>query len=381
MKKYVLLSVVIIAMLASCKKDKNNEQQSLTSNTNDITAAITVTHATTIKGTAPASTGGTEIQLDTAKNNQVIEAYKGSYAIIHPTVSNGSVAGYYLTINGADSYFKIDFSPAASAVHAKKRHFFNNHPNNNGHTASRPAIDSSGYSDSVIIIKLPDNIAPGKYCITYRAYDWYGHISNTITTCVVVETLGDGSNGSEFNGTWKLSGYKFLDSTHNDKDTSWKYDVYDSIRHDQYYDTLYCLNDQLTGYCPSHTCDIISSFYSSYYWNNKADVTFSPNGAWLSESEDVNKYIDYQASTCSNPVYRKDIDNHTDIGGWSYNTATKKMIVIYTDSSTVIPSTEADEYQVTEKTATKFILQTHDENNRVDGYVEFSSIFQNPKIL
>src|ERR1700739_1649617 len=116
MKKYLISALACLAIFAACKKtDNNSSSTSSTSSINPadanaVTSSIKVWHGSVVSGTPPASTNNTNAPvLDGTGSSQSITTYKGGYAIIHPSVESGAIAGYYLKVNGANSYFKVDY--------------------------------------------------------------------------------------------------------------------------------------------------------------------------------------------------------------------------------------------------------------------------------
>ncbi len=372
MRKIFLFSTLIALALASCKKTDTSSSSTTTlatSNASAVSAALKVWHGTNVQGTAPSGTNGS-LQID--QTAQELQSYKGGYAVIQPNVLNGTVAGYYLHVNGASNYFKVDFSKSL-----QRPAFIGQRPATKSKHAGlffRPAGDSSTYDDSLIVIQLPANIDTGTFCMEYWAYDNSGNISDSASVCITVNQLG-ATDSSEWAGNWKLTAFKNSDQPYGSyggiSDTSWYYNPSDSTNIADYVSGYYCVNGYLSddstsyydqyGHTMSGTGEPI--LIPEYLFYPYVNLTLSANGAWLVNEEIVYKgysgiFGEYQCNDI--PYNSNDTSESSSTGGWSYN-ATKNIFTIMsheTDGS--VEYTNVEQLNVILKTATQFTIQDSD---------------------
>jgi|GEM_PF-2168078 hypothetical protein len=384
MKKIAFLLALIVAAFASCKKDSGGQTTLSLADSSAVSAALTVWHATNTKGNTPALNPGGGLTLG-GDTDQLI-SYKGSFVVIHPNVQGGNIQGYYIHINGSDNYFTLDFSngiarPAAAQrplpgqAHSRKRGLFGN----------RPTDTSPDYNDSLIVIQLPANIAPGTICMTIWAYDGSGYTSNVIDQCVTIEQLGS-SDATSFNGNWKVAGFKFNDTTIDAggsgslvisqmEDTAWQHNASDSTDLEYYTVGYYCLDGYLSSdstqyYDPVSTNYIIptnppeAATIPNYTWYKTSNLALANNGAWTFNGEivfkDFSDNIDWYTALvpCSTipSYYTREDQTDSEIGGWSYNAATNEFIVVEKNTGDSGEDTFVDKFIVVNKTANSFTL-------------------------
>jgi len=368
--KKTLLSLSLLAILfTACKKDQaGSDQKNIsTSDPKALTDAITVFHSTKITGTSPVpGTSGNAPVLDMGSDNQQIHALNGRYSVIKPAVTSGTVAGYYFKIIGADFYYKIDFSkPRVSAnrlsgnANARSHHFLSGARKFNGNRADSTVSD---YTDSSIIIQLPANISPGTFCAQYWMYDAQNQVSNVINVCITVDQLGGGADGAGFTGTWKQTKERYASDY---PDTSWH--TISNQKDYSYKQPYLCENNQLTYVYDSTSTDPnIQQIFSNYYWTIQSDMSFAANGAAQYISGFEEGFVDLDASTCSNIVYRAEGSPvHEDIGGWSYNSTTKKLVLVFDFNGAGSSDPQAFEFTVTQQSASGFTLL---DDQYGDGY-------------
>jgi hypothetical protein len=255
MRKLLLLPLVIILSLIACQKEVSDvlPDALIPNDPKSISLAIKVWHGIRSNGNLPTATGDSNAPiLDSASNDQTIKAIAGRYAIIKPEVVSGSVAGYYVQVNGAPDYFKVDYSkprniggrlsaPDKSHKVVKRvQRFFN--------------TDSTGNLDSMIVIVLPQTIQPGKFCITYIAFDSSGKLSNSIGACIDVQSFGGDASVSYLNGLWHNTEYKY------DTSQIW----HPVIGSDSSYSAYTCVNNKLTPFCPTTNCSFTNLSYYIY---------------------------------------------------------------------------------------------------------------------
>jgi hypothetical protein len=361
--RYVILFLCGSLLFASCKKSdvKEPEQPVLSSkDPQAISAAVKVWHGERIQGNAPAPKGS-GLQLDASASAPVTHAFAGRYAIIQPSIEQGDVAGYYLQFNNSKEYFKIDYSkPRGGRVRpgTKPASPFNRDP--------RQSRAQNGNADSAIVIALPANLqVPDTFCISYCAYDLQGNISNVVTTCVIVNSLGADANGTWVNGIWKNTAS--WDTSLQYRDTiifnKWSASAY-NWGYVCYFDSTSGIN-QLT-YNFQNTGAIVND--STYY--TKSHLTFGSNGGLKYNYQSKYKYLDFSVSTCSQHVFitqPDDIENYT--GAWNYNSATGKMVLVFEFDDNGTPSLEAWEYKMIKVNNNNIVLM--DDSYGYPYYIRF----------
>ncbi|HEX6333109.1 MAG TPA: hypothetical protein VFZ78_02720, partial [Flavisolibacter sp.] len=203
-RRMLMLPLVGILFFASCKKDDKPVDSTVKpEDPVALSKAIKVWHGERLAGNPPAAnTGGPSAAVTSSQN---IKAVSGRYAIIKPEIMSGNVAGYYVKVNGAQEFFKVDYSkprdlgrlkmPVRKSVHNRALY-------------KGMKIDSTGNGnlDSGIVITIPTSIQPGQFCITYYAYDPSGNTGNPVTVCVTVVAFG---GDASFNGTWHITGQSY----------------------------------------------------------------------------------------------------------------------------------------------------------------------------
>jgi len=345
---FVVLSALIT--LISCQKEFNpelpGEPESKISSKDPVTLSknMRVWHGVRTSG-APPAPRGTALQLDDFVAAPV-KAFAGRYAIMQPTVLSGEIKGYYVALNGANEYFKVDYTKPRDIAGRVNRP----DPRSASFLTPRANRTTNGNVDSSIVVVLPPNIqVPDTFCITYCAYDSLGNVSNPVTTCIIVNSLGTDANGGWINGVWKFT-------------SSWEpgFPV-DTIIHDKW------IADGQEYYCDYES---VTNSYFLDTWNNgtprlamdsiiynKADLTLGVNGGQKYEYDFAFKLVDNTTSNCQQIFWEPvavDIDAIT--GGWTFNSATNKITLIFEFDDSGIPVVEAWEYDVIKVSNNHFIM-------------------------
>jgi hypothetical protein len=339
MRKLIFAFAVILS-ISSCKKDSKEEESNInTSDPNAVTAAVKVWHGSLVTGQPPAPSNNNNVQLDASVNDEVV-AIAGRYAIISPEIVTGNIAGYYLQINGAGSYFKIDFSKPRTTNRVRT---------NSSHSrlALRLSGDSSNNADSAIVITIPDNIQPGEFCVTYCAYDAQGNVSNLVTTCVTVTSFGGDASVSYLEGNWKFTGSKDPD------------DIWESINgNDTSYIDGYCVDGRPGYYCDSLDCSSLR--FIDYIGTYNDVMTFGKTGALQYKSEGMEKNILIDSSSCSSLKYESSPFSEEINGAWSYDGGTKKITLIFDFDEFGLPYPEVIELELIKVDNSKIYLKDSD---------------------
>jgi hypothetical protein len=338
MKKIILFSAIAcsVALFYACKKDSTTTTTPPTKDSSDIidpvalSAAIKVGYgATSITGEMPATSteaAAPKLQVE-GYDNRIYNAISNRYVIIYPQSSTGYVAGYYVKINGAGSYFKIDYSKASGLRKAN-------------HHGLREEGDNA---DSSIVIKLPAGLKGDTFSIKYAAYDTLNRVSNTLTAIVSLVTT-DSTSNSLLAGNWKSNRYKY-------NDNEWAPQIYSS---DSLQQNFNCADGRLQPGCSLDFC-IYLTYERSVTTANY--MIFSANNQYAERYVGINDSLNIDSSTCSKLVY--DTIAYEDVysGGYSYNATTKEFILIYDGHNDKDQGSNISTYRytVSELSATKIV--------------------------
>jgi hypothetical protein len=232
-KKYFYFGL-ILASLASCKKDKDNGDDPVIPNTTTntpvtnngafsdfdfdasylpkeivlakldaqtVTNSITIEGSTKTAGAPPSPTNTSESPvLEQANDGDPIATVEGKKFTQGLNVSVNDIKGVYLKLPGSDSYFtipvKTDFNKSSIVKTNMKRE-----------KVTLKSDDESIFFE----VQLPDNVN-GTFCYNYCVYDSAGNISNVVEQCIEVNTIG---GNLPFNVT-KLNLIAYISKENND---------------------------------------------------------------------------------------------------------------------------------------------------------------------
>src|SRR3954470_8929142 len=117
MKKILLFSAVACSIaFYACKKDSTTTTPDTTTppaiDPVALSSAINVGYGTSITGSFPAAstTADGPVLMSDGYDKRTYYAVNDRYVVIFPHLVTGSVAGYYVKINGAANYYKIDYA-------------------------------------------------------------------------------------------------------------------------------------------------------------------------------------------------------------------------------------------------------------------------------
>jgi hypothetical protein len=341
MKKILLFSALACMAFSACKKDSTPETAPVkeeTVKTIDpiaLSAGVKIGYgATNVKGAIPTvSTDANAPVLDTLYNDRPYDAISNRYVVIYPRVKSGYLAGYYLKINGADSYFKIDYKTGYGLRKAHQKNVFGLRD------------DNGDNKDSSIVIRLPDHLIGDTFSISYAAYDTLNRVSNTIRAIVTVIASKDSTDDSKLLGTWQINSIK------SGSDGEWQTAPDADSADFNYYtcveNKLQLADEETSIYLPTH---IITG---------GSMITFAPKNLVTSGSAYTETQLNTATSTCSNYIY--DI---SDTGGsqnpnigYSYDAAAKTITMI-NDADGTGSYITTQRLMVKEFTATKLVLYT-----------------------
>ncbi|SEW12863.1 hypothetical protein SAMN05428988_2318 [Chitinophaga sp. YR573] len=343
MKKIILFSAVACSLaFYACKKDSKTDTPATDDTSTSIdpvalSAAVKIGYATSVTGNLPtASADGPTLLID-GYDNRTYYAVNNRYVVIYPQSDKGFVAGYYVKINGAQNYFKIDYKAAAGARKLNKSH------------DSREEGDNS---DSSIVIKLPAGLKGNTFSIKYAAFDTLNHVSNTITAIVSVIASKDTADNSLLYGTWRYNRSKM---NYNDWSNPQSY------KPDTTYVNYSCIDGKLQGCTEGYSCE---PYISRIYGPVSNDQIFSANNLYTTSYARIYKDLYPDQSTCSNLIYYDGSRAYSSIGGYTYNNTTKVLTLIYDENGTgdYVNNIYTESYTVTEISSTKLVYYSKEES-------------------
>jgi hypothetical protein len=347
MKKILLFSAVACTVgFYACKKDSATDTKTPTPQDTVAAPAIDpVALASSVKigyggtsvtGAFPATTTSAATPLlDSIYNGRIYSTVNNRYVVIYPRVRSGFISGYYLKINGADSYFKIDYTAAYGVRKASHK--------------NQGARDEVNNIDSSIVIKLPAGLKGDTFSIKYAAYDSLNNVSNTITAIVNVIASADSTNDALLLGSWHYTAYK------NYETDEWVPISEEDSTGINYYT---CVEGKLVNLGGGDNTVPVMQYRNTYTYN----LQFSAKNAYQQIYYQNYRSLDLDLSSCSNYIYTSYSEN-SDIysGGYAYNATTKAITLIHDENGTgdnittvkytvkEITSTTLEMYQVSDR--------------------------------
>ncbi|GAA3931412.1 hypothetical protein GO495_15740 [Chitinophaga oryziterrae] len=299
-------------------------------NADVLTAGLKVAYATPVADSVlpAASTNASAPVLDTTYN-RVYNVVKSRYLTIYPPNVAGYVAGYYVQIVGAKSYFKVDYTQANGLRKAARQARLA--------SVSKAAGDAristknlsgtrgtgDGYIDSTIVFKLPASINGDTFYVKYAAYDTLNRVSRSITSMVIILPEGSDALTDSLTGTWRYNAYK--EYSNGQFTSDWQIDT-GNVSSYQYYNCnkgmLIAADVETMYYLPYNTYS-----FTWQYTLGKYNMT--------QQRRYLYKYLDLNNSSCSNYIYLVNYDyNGLNTGGFSYDRSSKKLTLVYDDNGT-----------------------------------------------
>ncbi|BAV07269.1 hypothetical protein FLA_3292 [Filimonas lacunae] len=350
----------------SCSKDKDSTVTPTVVAQIDpvaLSAGMKVGYAaTSVTGNIPAaSTSADAPVLDSLYDNVTYYAISNRYIVIRPSILSGDVQGYYIQVNGAKSYYKIDYTTARNLRKAQK-----------AASSKHSSAKEGDNSDSSIVIKLPANLVTDTFSISYAAYNANNQVSNSINAIIAVASSDSASN-SLVTGNWRRNRYgngidDWNEDTikYNNPDTSF-YSYYNCNENGIYYYYYAPQGSQAIDRLP---------YYIQGYTNN--DYSFQGKSQFTNTYGYIYKYINTGASSCSNYVYYDNSYIETYNGGYTYDAKTKTLIIIWDGDGYDNSNLYVDTYKVLSVTNQKMILVSYSNNDNHDelsyDYYEFKKL-------
>ncbi len=279
------LCMCLLFTLSHCTTDDSDDMDAEIdlSDANALTEAIVVNGATEVGGDPPAPSSDPNAPEIEDPGDEV--SVQGGELNLELPVISGTVAGVYLQIPGADSYFDIPASALAGG---------------------RIAQDYEQFS-----IELPDNIQPGTFCVEYCVYDSENLVSNIVTVCIEVGELG-GANSDFLIGVWNITKLVFEEGGTTRTQT-----IGEPFT-ETFTETLVCADGQTTDQVEIEETEDIEFIR----------ITFSENGALRFEESGEETEADLSTSTCESVVYNTRPYSDDFTGAWSYEEENDRLVLI-----------------------------------------------------
>lgn len=328
--KKIIIGVFAALALVACKKDDDTTKTTSTGSitnvelnstnvpdertfdqldANTITNDLTIEDATKIAGTPPAPSIEIDAPVLDDYNDGAYHGVQGENIRVNLNVSQGEVAGIYMKVPGADEYFDIPVQSGSSKKDNDHSLF--------DHVTSTEALQFRSSSTDFLELELPDNLE-GEFCFNYCVYDSTGYVSNVVSQCVVIETIG---GNLPFNTrTWEALYFLYADEDGQEKEEIGVIDYYR--------DTITSCYDTISG-----TYIDTEVIIEEEYRLDNLIFTFNTDGTFEYSSEGYEKNADYSYGNCNDgPItYTEDTDNEYVTGWWSYDDATKLLVLILND--------------------------------------------------
>lgn len=310
--KHVALSALIVAsgfVVTNCSDDDKKSTGVDINNPDEVSKSLTIENATFIKGTLPSpSASGSAPSLSDFNDGEDLLSIQGSKVIVNTYVESGAANGFYVQVQGANGYYKVASTQATKrqrATDSKRKHKI-------GLSSARTKQDDGGSVS--FSIEVPKNIKSGEFCVSYCVYDAQNQVSNVITQCVTVVTLG--GEGSSFlsKNAWSLHS---VEEYENGKFTGTE-EI--GVSYEDEWDTFL--------WCNQDTTKSIDVTVTEVYRTDYAYYNFAANGAFSGEAKNYEKYFDWENSECE-VEYIEENDINTVEGGWSFDKDSETLTIIY----------------------------------------------------
>lgn len=269
-----------------------------------VSSEIIISNAESKKGDLPvSSTNADAPTIDKENFSGKLISTQGGSVLIDIDISSGDIAGTYLKIVGAKTYFDIPFDTQGRIF--------------------EPGRVFQDTGDPVIEIDIPDNLGAGVFCAEVGVYDTQHRMSNTVLTCVEITELG--GNNSDFLSVneWKAVHFKDIDRSGR------------SIEHDLGELSIDSLSVKMV--CNDDNFEEVTVTKSDR--TDNLNFTFSENGFVTINMNAFESGLDLSASNCEQQVYIERQSSTQFNGTWHYNSTSKELILVVE----VTNSTSTDE--------------------------------------
>ena len=307
---------------SSIKKDDGGSYSNVTLSTDNIpekrtfdvidsktiTDGLTIDGASKYLGTPPApSTDINAPSLYDFGSSKVVHATQGGKVNIDLKPENGEIAGIYMKVPGADEYFDIPVKTSSYKKGNKQSRFSKIVAKNN--------FEFRSSDNEYFELELPENLS-GEFCFNYCVYDSAGLVSNVISQCVVIESIG---GQLPFNH----SSWEFLHLFESEEGVTTKTYLGEA---EIYHDTIIgCYNDVTYEYDSTYF-EIIESTYTL----DDLSITFNTDGTWSINERGTDKDVDDNWDCQDGPVqYTTEKYDDSETGYWKYDDQTKVLVLIF----------------------------------------------------
>lgn len=264
-----------------------------------VSNSITIDNAVKMEGNPPAPSSDPDAPSLYDNSNEDFGAVSGKSFYLDPDVNQGQPAGIYFQVKGSNEYFDIPLTPGSSGGRFGSR-------------KPKSILFKNARTDEsyVIEIQIPDNLEPGEFCALYCIYDEEERVSNVVEICI--EVIEFGGEGSEFFSpqTWELVSITDIEGGQTEIEIPGE-------TYEETYETSLPCGDTF------QTVEVTAAYRTNYLY-----LTFSDNGAYELKSEEYEKYLDWENSTCQNVTYKEETELYTETGIWTYDNATETLTVV-----------------------------------------------------
>lgn len=264
-----------------------------------VSEMITIDNAIRNEGNPPAPSTDPNAPVIEDQSGDEFGAVSGNSFYLDPNVNQGTAAGIYFQVKGSAEYFDIPLTTGNTGGRFGNRK-----------SHSRLFKNARTAESDVIEIEIPKNLEPGEFCAVYCVYDEEGRVSNAVEICI--EIIEFGGEGSEFFSpqTWELV------SSSDTEGGQTEIEIPGELYEDTYETSLPCGET-------FQTVEVTTAYRTNYLY-----LTFSDNGAYELKSEEYEKELDWENSTCQDVQYTEETEIYTETGVWTYDDATKTLTVV-----------------------------------------------------
>ncbi|MDN5215641.1 hypothetical protein QQ020_26425 [Fulvivirgaceae bacterium BMA12] len=264
-----------------------------------VSEMITIDNAIRNEGNPPAPSTDPNAPAIEDQSGDEFGAVSGNSFYLDPNVNQGTAAGIYFQVKGSTEYFDIPLGTSNTGGRFGNRK-----------SQSRLFRNARTAESDIIEIEIPKNLEPGEFCAVYCVYDEEGLVSNAVEICI--EIIEFGGEGSEFFSpqTWELVSSTDIEGGQTEIEIPGE-------TYEETYETSLPCGDTF------QTVEVTTAYRTNYMY-----LTFSDNGAYELKSEEYEKYLDWENSTCQDVQYTEETKIYTETGVWTYDEATKTLTVV-----------------------------------------------------
>ena len=273
-----------------------------------ITDGLTIDGATENNGTPPAPSTDENAPALYDFGSEAAHATPGGKVKMELDLESGDVAGIYMKVPGANEYFDIPVKTSSSKKGNSQGLF--------SKAVGNDDFEFRSFDTEYFELELPENLT-GEFCFNYCVYDSAGLVSNVISQCIVIESIGGQLPFSH--NSWKVLHFFESENGVTIKRNMGEADID---------------KDTLNGCYNSETWEYDSTYYEiteSSYTIDHAAITFNTDGTFDVTSKGSSKEVDHENWDCSDgPVqYKEETYDETDSGYWNYNAETSVLVLIF----------------------------------------------------